>query len=134
MRVIRRARKGVTPSNSSPRWGDLQESARERRVRSKLRAESRWARKSYRIRGVRVSEYNTALRFPIKPPSVYTQSVANTLQLSYKRINCDGEESLYSGPIIRGGVHERNRGEVPRGDWAGEERRRDQGTEPVRVY
>lgn len=37
--------------------------------------------------------------------------MANTLQLSYKRINCDGEESLYSGPIIRGGVHERNRGE-----------------------
>lgn len=60
-------------------------------------------RDSYRIR---ISRHNTALRFPNKAPSVYTRSVANTLQLSYKRIG-----RLYSGPIIRSGVYERNRGE-----------------------
>lgn len=90
---------------------------RERERENEAHSEAkRWkpaTRDSYRIGRTRVSGHNTALRFPNKAPSVYTRSVANTLQLSYKRIGRGGEESgrLYSGSIIRGGVHERNRGE-----------------------
>jgi len=79
----------------------------------------------YWIRRTRVSGHNTALRFLNKAPSVYTRSVANTLQLSYKRVGRGGEKSdrLYSGYIIRGGVHERNRGDflaiVGRGERRG---------------
>lgn len=101
-------------------------------------------RDSYRIRRTRVSGHNTALRFPNKASSVYTRSVANTLQLSYKRIGRGGEESgrLYSGYIIRGGVHERNRGDflaiVRRGggeeERGGREQRAVRRRESERVY
>lgn len=58
-----------------------------------------------------LAEHNTALRFPIKPRQFIHGLWQIRCNYHIKGSTATGEESLYSGPIIRGGVHERNRGE-----------------------